>query len=222
VPYDRARGLVEAAVPQRIEAWAEIVQLTTADVRFDRFREDVTEALHACMRAHIATPYRFRWSDIGEDFGRVAEEARAVAMRLRKLRAAFDKVAIWLRDPDPMFKHLPLQSVSDLEALANEADRRAEVCSDEGGRPEYVAFAVLAAGLMRALEHATGAVDVASAALVALVDAVLVVAQDVAKQSTGERLEEPNSQDARRRYLRRMSPDRLRRFAEMSGLVDKT
>jgi hypothetical protein len=225
MPYGRARELVEAAIPLRVEAWAATIELTTADVRFPRFREDVTEALHARMRAHIAKPRRSRWSDIRRDFMRVAKEARAVARHLDNLGAAFDVLPpppIWPRDPETMFKLLPVQSVSELEELANEADRQAEVCklSDEGSRPTIVAFATLAAGLARALEHATDAV--VSASLVALVDAVLPAARDFGEQATGRRLEEPNSQEARRKYLERMSPDRLRKFAEISGLVDKT
>jgi hypothetical protein len=152
------------------------------------------------MRAHVAAPYRSRWSDIRTDFMRVAEEARAVARVLRNLRAAFDALPpplIWLRDPEPMFKHLPLQSVSNLEALASEADEQAEACklSDKGSRPKMVTFATLAAILAQALEHATGAAAVDSTDFVPLVDAILPAARDIAEQATGRRLEEPNSQD---------------------------
>jgi hypothetical protein len=201
--------------------------LQSTDAPFAQFLEDVTEALHACMRAHIATPYRSRWSDFRTDFMRVAEAARAVARNLDNLRAAFRALpptAIWLRDPEPMFKHLPLQSTSDLEALANEANQQAEACklSDKGSRPEMVAFATLAAVLAQAFEHATGEAAVGSAGFVALVDAVLPVARDIGEKATGRRLQEPNSPEARRKFLARMSPDRLRKFAEMSGRVDKT
>src|SRR5262249_29136300 len=54
---------------------------------------------------------------------------RAVTRDLRNLRAAFDALppaTIWLRDPEPLFRHLPLQSVSELEALASEANQHAE------------------------------------------------------------------------------------------------
>ena len=227
MPYQRARELVNAAVPQHVEAWAAILGLGSTDVRNAQFQEDVTEALHACMRAHIAAPDRSRWSDIRTDFIRVADAARAVAKRLDNLRAAFDDLPpnpIWLRDPEPMFKHLPLQSVSDLEALANEADQQAEACklSDKGSRPEMVAFATLAAVLAQALEHATGEAHVGSARFIALVDEVLPVARNIAEKATERRLEEPNSQEARKKYLARMLPHRLRQFAEMSGRVDKT
>src|SRR5262249_51407979 len=117
VPYQRARELVNAAVPQHVEAWAGIIGLKSADGRFQRtepmfnvppavpatvavlvlvhaliaqFRDDITEALHACMRAHEAAPYRSRWSDVRTDFVRVAEAARAVTRDLRNLRAGFD------------------------------------------------------------------------------------------------------------------------------------
>ena len=227
MPYNRARQLVEAAVPQRVEAWAATIGVKTDDVRFDRFREDVTEALHACMRAHIAAPYRSRWSDIRRDFLRVVEEAQAVARHLQNLRRAFDALpppSIWLHDPAPMFKHSPTQSASDLEALAKEADRQAEACklSDKGSRPEMVSFATLAASLAQAFEHAIGAPAVGSAGFSALTDAVLPLARDIVKEATGRQLEEPNSREARRKYLQRLSPDRLRRFAEMSGRADKT
>ena len=227
VPYQRTRELVNAAVPQHVEAWAGIIGLKSADVRVAQFREDITEALHACMRAHEAAPYRSRWSDVRTDFMRVAEAARAVTRDLRNLRAAFDALppaTIWLRDPEPLFRHLPLQSVSELEALANEASQHAEACrlSDKDGRPELVAFATLAAVLVQAFQRATGAATVDSAGLVTLVDAILPVARDIAEQATRRRLEEPNSEDARRKYLKRMAPERLRKFAKMSGRVDKT
>ena len=227
MPYQRARDLVTAAVPLHIEAWAKAIGLRSTDAAFAQFREDVTEALHACMRAHIATPYRSRWSDFRTDFMRVAESARAAARHLDNLRAAFHALPpppIWLRDPEPMFKHWPLQSASDLETLAKEADQQAEVCksADKGSRPEMVAFATLAAVLAQAFEHATGEAAVGSGGFVALVDAVLPAAREIAEQASGRRLQEPNSREARREYLGRMSPDRLRKFAEMSGRVDKT
>jgi hypothetical protein len=227
VTYQRARELVNAAVPRHVEAWAKIIGLRSTDAPFAQFEEDVTEALHACMRAHIAAPYRSRWSDVRTDFMRVAEEARAGARVLRKLREAFDDLPppmIWLLDPEPMFKHFPLQSTSDLEALASEADQQAEACklSDKGSRPEMIAFATLAAVLAQALEHGTGAAAVDSTEFVFLVDAILPLVRDIAEQTTRRRLTEPNSSEARRKYLKRMSPDRLRKFAEMSGRVDKT
>jgi hypothetical protein len=109
-------------------------------------------------------------------------------------------------------------------ALANEADGQAEACklSDKGSRPEMVAFATLAAVFAQAFEHATGEAAVGSAGFVALVDAVLPVARDIGEKATGRRLQEPNSREARRKHLARMSPDRLRKFAEMSGRMDKT
>lgn len=123
-----------------------------------------------------------------------------------------------------MFKHLPLQSLSDLEALANEADQQAEACklSDKGSRPEMLAFATLVAVLAQALGHATDDAPVGSVGLVVLVDAVLPVARDIGEKATGRRLQEPNSREARKKYLARMSPHRLPKFAEMSGRVDKT
>ena len=97
VPYQRARELVNAAVPQHVEAWAGIIGLKSPDVRFTQFREDITEALHACMRAHEAAPHRSRWSDVRTDFMRVADAARAVTRDLRNLRAA---LACRLSDKD--------------------------------------------------------------------------------------------------------------------------
>jgi hypothetical protein len=85
-----------------------------------------------------------------------------------------------------------------------------------------VAFATLAAVLAQAFQRATGAATVDSADLATLVDAILPVARDIAEQATRRRLEEPNSEDARRKYLKRMAPERLRKFAKMSGRVDKT
>ena len=192
MPYQRARELVNAAVPQHVEAWAAILGLGSTDVRYAQFQEDVTEALHACMRAHIAAPYRFRWSDIRPDFMRVAQEARSVASHLGNLRD-LPPATVWLRNPEPMFKHLPLQSLSDLEALANEADQQAEACklSDKGSRPEMLAFATLVAVLAQALGHATDDAPVGSVGLVVLVDAVLPVARDIAKRQQGGAFKSP-------------------------------
>jgi hypothetical protein len=85
-----------------------------------------------------------------------------------------------------------------------------------------VAFATLAAVLAQALEHATGSSALDSAEFVPLVNAILPVVRDIAERTTGRRLAEPNSPEARRKYLKRMSPDRLRTFAERSGRVDRT
>jgi hypothetical protein len=86
VPYQRARKLVAAAIPRRIKAWGEI-GLRSTDVRFARFQEDLTEALHACMRAHVAGQYpRYeRLSDMRKDLLALAEAAPKAAEALRKV-----------------------------------------------------------------------------------------------------------------------------------------
>jgi hypothetical protein len=62
ISAQRARDMVKEAVAKNIAEWAKIVALTSKDALFGRFREDVTEALHTCMRQHVLAPIRVRMS----------------------------------------------------------------------------------------------------------------------------------------------------------------
>ena len=102
VPYKRARELVNATVPQHVAAWAKIIGLQGTDAQF---QEDVTEALHAFMRAHIATTSgRWRWSTVRKAFLDLAEDYTALAKLLRHWESGR---ALPPHRFDPLFKDLP-------------------------------------------------------------------------------------------------------------------
>ncbi|WFU37597.1 hypothetical protein QA640_24325 [Bradyrhizobium sp. CB82] len=217
---DQARKLVDDAVASNVELWAKKIGLTRKDARFKQFRDDVTEALHACMRAQIATPYRRRGSDLREALKRVAREAQATAKRLCSLQAALDDLpaAAFYRDPAFRFPSLKAIEVNlagsppDIEGLAAAARRHADALKqdekgDKGGPTKMVAFEALAEGLILAYRHATGRTGKGDAAregsLLSLVEAVLSTARDVAQGATSDPLQTPEGEAALGEYLHR-------------------
>ena len=171
VPYQRARELVNATVPQHVAAWAKIIGLQGTDAQF---QEDVTEALHASMRAHIATPHRWRWSDARKAYLRLAQDYAAIAQLLQPGGDVNPPLT-----NDPRFSALPslwpdppylrtvaldqfrtaLASFGDaafFEGLAKAARQYAKRCAvDRGGHPPPYAFDALSSGLKHAFERAT-------------------------------------------------------------------
>ncbi len=161
---DPARERVEEAVSQHIEEWAAASGLTCTD----KFKEDVTEALHAFMRAHIATPGRWRWSTVRKAFFDVADDYAAISKLLRHWESGRDLPPLHL---DPRFKDLPplwpeppmLRAVlapfgngAKFSKLAKAARHYAALCvPDEGSRPRSIAFDTLCVGLLDGLERAT-------------------------------------------------------------------
>lgn len=94
----RARKRVEEVVPQHIQRWAAAGGLRLSD----QFREDVTEALHAFMRAHLATPSRWRWSTARKEYSRLAEDYAAIAKLLGPGKGVMPPLTF-----DPRFSALP-------------------------------------------------------------------------------------------------------------------
>jgi hypothetical protein len=109
-PHDHARRLVEAAVPRHIAAWAAIAGLASDGPRIERFRADVTEALHACMRAHLRPPPQRRKYLHGR-LERVAELATVVAPELSELQDLLIELI-------PLFGHDPSFRLPSLYAIA--------------------------------------------------------------------------------------------------------
>jgi hypothetical protein len=196
VPYQRARELVAAAVPQHVEAWAKTIGLQSTDARFAQFREDVTEALHACMRAHIATPGRWRLSTMRQTFLDLADDYAAIAKVLRHWESGGTLAPVYF---DPRFKDLPplmdptvLRSVlapygraADFKRLAKAARGYAELCvRDKGTRPRSLAFDTLCVGLVDAFERATKRKATSSGDYFRLVAAVWAVTGEVARGVT--------------------------------------
>jgi hypothetical protein len=174
----RARKRVEEVVSQLIEKWSAVIGLTVTV----QFREDVTEALHAFMRAHLATPGRWRWSAARKEYLRLAEDYAAVAQLLRPGGGVIPPLTfdprfsalppLW---PDPPFlrtaglnqfrtaltaltKHDAEKRVLDatvFEELARTARQYAKLCVDTGGRSPPISFDALWRGLKVAVEHAT-------------------------------------------------------------------
>jgi hypothetical protein len=199
--YDLARELIEDAVPQHIEAWAATIGLKQKDALFEQFREDVTEALHACMRAHNAVSHNRhkRYSDLGRDFTALAKAAEATVQQLRGVEYILKRLPPMQHDPAFRLVHDPHATAFEQDGLAKAARLWAHECrrADRGGRQPMTAFRLLADGLVRAYSRATkrkgtgGNVREGRSRLRALVEAVLPTARKIAKDVTGKSLKAP-------------------------------
>jgi hypothetical protein len=130
----------------------------------------VAKALLACLSAHLAVPYSWRWSDARKAFLDVAECYAAMANLSQRRWPALPPLHL-----DPRFKGLPQLSpppeilgaklakslapfgdASSLRRLARAARRYADACDvDKGGRPTMIAFNMLCLCLAEAFEDAT-------------------------------------------------------------------
>jgi hypothetical protein len=204
MPYNRARQLVEQAVPQHIERWAALIGLKPTDAGFARFREDMTEALHAGMQAHIDDQGHLkskltRVADMRPPLKQEAREARALAQRLRAFASKYvtGHATLILRlgqvfDPGAL--------AEDFDALASLREDQAAACKDSGGPTRKMrAFTALAEGLTRAYSRATGRkgtggnVREGDSRLRKLVEAVLPEARKITEAMTGKPLTVPRS-----------------------------
>jgi hypothetical protein len=202
VPYQRARKLVAAAaVPGHVEAWAKTIGLQSTDARFAQFREDVTEALHVCMRAHIAGKHRRyeRISDLREDFIALGKAATAAIAKLRDVENILKRLPPMQHDPAFRLAHDPWATALELDGLAKAARQHADECkhADRGGKTAMRAFRTLAWGLVTAYRRATGHTGVGRSArdgpLLDLCEAVLPHARKLAKAITDQALETPSN-----------------------------
>jgi hypothetical protein len=210
--YDEARGDVTNAVAHNIEKWAAKIGLRPTDATFTQFREDVTEALHACMRGHIAAQHRrhHRASDLRRDFIALANAATAAAQKMRSVDDILKRLPPMHHDPAFKLMHGPLSTAYEIEGLAEAASRHADECkaADQGGPPRMRAFEALAEGLIRAYQRGTGRTGVGRSAregqLLDLVEAVLPRACKLAEAVTSEALTAPTS-DGLGEYLHRIA-----------------
>ncbi len=194
--YTKARNRVEGDVPKYVETWADLLGLTRTDERFDQFKEDVTEALHACMRAHIAEKYRRhkRFSDLKDDFEAVAKAATAAKEALCVLEDTLKRLPPMQHDPAFRLAHDPWATAFELDGLAKAACRHANECksADRGGQLPMRAFGELVVGLVRAYKGATGEIGTGRTAregrLLDFLEAVLPIACNIAKSITGKPL----------------------------------
>jgi hypothetical protein len=191
---ERVRQLVEQALLEHADEWAETIGTTA----IAQFRDDVSEALHACSRTHFADSYRShaRASDLRRDFLALAREADAVAKRLHRVVNILQRLPPMQHDPAFRIRP-PLAIADDLDGLAKAARRQADACKslDRGGPASMRAFTELVKGLLRTYRNATGESGVGRSAregrLFDLVASVLPVARRIAHAATGKRLRAP-------------------------------
>jgi hypothetical protein len=194
----RTKELVEAAVTHCVEEWAKTLKLTRSDARFAQFREDVTEALRKCIERHILeqTPLYKMFARTAYTRRRLkdeAEEARALAKRLREFTSKYSHPTIVLRT----FRQFDLLvPAEDLDELASFLEKLVGELKDKGGQlPKLQAFKVLAEGLIRAYGRATKQRGRGRSAregkLLDFVEAVLPAAREIAKDVTGKPLQVP-------------------------------
>jgi hypothetical protein len=204
VSHQRARELVDAAVSCDLETWAKIIKLTPSDTRFAQFREDVTQALRACVEVHIAeqvTSFKkfTRIADMRKHLEKEAREARTLAKRLKDFTSKYvvGHPTLVLR-PGRVFD--PGALAQDFDLLAVLRESQAKACKDTGGStPKMLAFEALAEGLTRAYSRATGRkgtggnVREGRSRLRQLVEAVLPAACKLAIAATGKPLKTPTT-----------------------------
>jgi hypothetical protein len=227
--FDDARMLVDAAVSDRVAAWAKTVTLTSGDPRFDHFGEDVTEALLACTQEHIAELIRSADTQKEKELNKWAREDflarnRARIAALKELREAFAggpglgglsiyEYQVFGAQPPHLMERLR-EVERDLEARAEamrlEADERKS--TDPGGRPAMPAFAALARGLAQAFQNATGQAATLAwseyrrcyeGAFFRLVEAILPTAREITETVTGRPLPASKKPMARGKFLQR-------------------
>jgi hypothetical protein len=209
--YRQARCDVEAAVASQIEDWAATIGLTRREARFAQFREDVTEALYACMREHISSQYRRyrRYSDVRRDFLALAKAADVAAAKLHVVDNAV-RVLPMPHDPAFSLRHNLDWVAFEMEDLTAAARRAANDLkpADRGGPPKRWAFELLAEGLVRAYRQATGQTGRERSdrerSLCVFASAVLPAARKIAKSVTGVKLE-TSSEDGLGEYLHRVA-----------------
>jgi hypothetical protein len=222
--HDCARKLADQATAASVELWAKEIGLTRKAARFEQFRNDVTEALHACLCEHILEEYHWRWSEARKGYLRIAAYYAKVAELLRR----GENVGLPPFHFDPRFKDLPPLSppaeilaaalspfgtTADFQQLAEAARRYADACvEDRGSRPKHFAFDALSRGLKLAFERAAERKATITRRddrgewdgdFFRLVEAVWPVACNIAEKVTGQPLPGPATTEARGKYLQR-------------------
>jgi hypothetical protein len=198
--HDVARKLVDEAVPKHIQRWGALLGLRRTDARFNEFEKDVTEALHACMRAHIATAGRWRWSTARLEFLDLAGDYAAIAKLLRRWESGHSLPPFHV---DPRFTDLPrlidprvlramlapVGNAAKFTDMAEAARRYATKCvPDKDGRPRSRAFDTLCVGLVDAFKRATKHEATTTGDYFRLVEAAWPVAREGAMRKRLQRL----------------------------------
>ncbi|HZV04172.1 MAG TPA: hypothetical protein VE999_03690 [Gemmataceae bacterium] len=246
-PEVRARRQAVWAVREHATEWARVIDLLEEGESFEKFKEDLTEALHACLRACLRPPGQ-RASNIQKMLKRVANLATATAPKLLELQELLDELKPFF-DQDPSFRLPPLGPIafSLSEVARTRLDQRfaprsrrdqnrklpprspplaeaarhyaeAEALKDKGGAPKrFIAFDALikgeegsANGLADAYARATGSAakvtwsehrEQYEGRFLALVEAVLPVARDIAEKAARHEIPFPKTARARGKYV---------------------
>jgi hypothetical protein len=205
-PNDRARELIDEAVAEYADKWAAMVGSTATP----QFRDDLTEALRACLGEHIAAGYDLynRAAELRRDLDELAEAAALASKELHKvdsIMAGLQASGLSMMQHWPAFQafviHPPplLVMACDLDGLVKEARRQASECKsiDRGGPTPMRAFTALVEGLLLAYRRATGKSGVGRSArggqLLNLVTSVLTAARKIARAATDGSLRTPKS-----------------------------
>jgi hypothetical protein len=188
------------------------------------------------MRAHIATPNRWRWSTVGKAFSDLADDYAALSKLLRHwesgraipplhLDPQFDDLERLWPEPAILRAVLAPWRAADFSCLAKAARDYASRCVRNEGRPRsLVAFDALCvgetprAGLLRAFEGATERKATSSGGYFRLVTAVWPAAREIAQAVTKQPPPGPPTSGARRKHLERL----LKRLGRGPSSSDKT
>jgi hypothetical protein len=184
--FKRARQLIDEAVRKHITEWARIVGLSPIDASIDQFRDDVTEALHACMQAHIAGSARKKVGKKSRELFHARYLKRKAAVE--KLRDAFTPIFPPSYHEFQVWEDLKPFELK-LEALTEAMRLEANDSKSTGGRPSPMQpFISLTNGLVHAYQRSTENTGVGYGARkgkpLAFVEKVLLVTREIAEAVT--------------------------------------
>lgn len=231
-PHECARKLVYKAVAAHADKWAALIRVRATP----QFRDAVTQALHACLQAHLAEPYRWSSSQVRSAYLRLADYYASLARLLSDPQPGLPPFHF-----DPRFKELPPLLASPVvlsvrlaetlapfgdaayfKRLAQAARKYAEACgADRGGRPALIPFNTLCLRLAEAFENATEARATITrneangkwgGKFFRLIEALWPVACEVASTLNAQRpLAGPSSTEARGKQVQRLLRNSKRR-----------
>lgn len=166
-----------------------------------------------------------RRSEFCGEFRQVIASATAAATAMRELSATLDRLGMQIRlaladkwDPQgrELMKLLPIEA-DRFEGLARLATLLADIPSDRGGRPQFVAFKKLVQGLAQAFKRARGrpakvtfnpVTNNFEGSFLHLLEAALPLAAELASRNGSAALDYPATPEARGKYVHRLTANK--------------
>jgi hypothetical protein len=198
-------ALIAQALSEPEFRWSAVEQAIGLASPAGAFRAEVAEALRFCVLLQMSGPTK-RFSELRKNWAGIAARADAAAAAVRDLRAALVQLPGWTND---VARQLLEPVEMPLFAWAFIARRQTNLIpKGPGGRPPMRVFFCLVFLLAAAFESATGrkaAVTRNGACyegpFLALVEAVLSRLSNILREVGSPALVEPNSSEARGKFI---------------------